>query len=192
LVEKLVAMPRLPLDCEQAVTTMGHVLDDQASEEAKNRLVAHWETCSTCRATWDALAALKAVGAEVRCPGFVLPQLAAVALPRVAPAARRARLAAAAVYILAGGLALFSGGREWFGRDLEQKFETAFFYGRAVVENRLRSVEKQANRFLQKTQRLAHESLGQAFAFFRQAFGPSEPNPQKEKNVLSPEEDGQS
>ncbi len=191
LVQKLVTIPRLPLACEQVVASFGEVLDGEASPANRKRVAEHVQSCDTCRASWEALATLKQVGQQTRASGPLLPKLAAVALPRLAPAARRTRLAAAALYIVAGTLVLFSGNREWLGRELNQKLETTFFYGRAVVENRLRWVEKQAQAALHRTQHLARQSLSQAFEFWRQTLGGSE-NRKEQKPVPSNEEEGRS
>ena len=192
LVQRLAAMPRLPQPCEVAVARMGAVLDEEATDEERELLAAHLGSCQPCRVSWEVLASCKQLGRETKPPGALLPRLAAVALPRIAPAARRARMAAAVLYIVAGTLVLASGNQQWLGRQAAQKVETALFYGKAAVANRLRWAEKQARTWLDHTQRVARESLAKAFELWRATLGTSPQNPTPEKRVSQHEEEGRS
>jgi len=189
LLQRLVAMPRLPHSCEAAVASMGAVLDEEATDKERQLLVTHLASCQPCRLTWEVLATCRQVGRDTKAPGVLLPRLASVALPRLAPATRRARLAAAVLYIVAGTLVLATGNQDWLGREVTHKVETAFFYGRAVVTNRIRWAEKQARAWFNQTQRMARESLAKALELWRTTLGtvPGNQGPQKR---VSKEEEG--
>lgn len=192
LVEKLLRIPRLPPACEVAVVAMGAALDQEITDEERTKLLAHLPSCPACRATWDGLATLKQVGSASFASGTLKRGIAAKALPQLTPPVRRARWAAAALYIVAGALALISGQGEWLGRRVSQKIETAFFYGRAVVVNRMQWMEKQGKKWLARTHQLAKESLSNAFDFFHNPRNPNQQNPKEENGVPSSKEEGES
>lgn len=190
LVEKLLHIPRLPQACEAAAEAMGATLDQEVTAEERRKLLAHLPSCPACRATWEGLATLKQVGSASVASGTLKRRIAAKALPQLTPPVRRARWAAAALYILAGALALLSGQGEWLGRGVSQKIETAFFFARAAVVNRLQWAEKQGRKWLSRTHQLAKESLSAAFDFLNNSSSPQ--NPKEDNRVPSSEEEGES
>lgn len=192
LVEKLLSIPRLPQACEAAVVAMGAALDQEITQKERKKLLAHLLSCPACRATWEGLATLKQVGLASSASGTLKRRVAAKALPQLTPPVSHARWAAAALYILAGALALLSGQSEWLGRGVSRKIETAFFYGRAVVVNRVQWAEEQARKWFSRTQQLAKESLSNAFDFWHDSESPQQKNPEKENCVPPSKEEGES
>lgn len=191
LVAKVAAMPRLPVPCERACLAMGHVLDGEATPEARQALMDHLAQCPQCRAVWDSLAAVKQVGAATRAPASLLSRLAAVPLPRLATRKeRRWRLAAAAVYILAGTVFFASGTTEMTSRKASGRIAEAFFYGRAAVTNRVRWAEKELREWLSQTQKLARDSLSRAWRFWHETIVPQDANQKPQKHVHEEEEEG--
>lgn len=191
LVARLAAMPRLPLACEQACEAFGAVLDREATPEQRKALLEHLAHCPACRATWDTLAAVKQTGEATKAPASVLPRLVAVPLPRVeSQGGRRWRLAAAAVYILAGTIFLVSGSGEILGRQAVAKISEALFYGRAAVTNRVRWAQKEVKAWFFETQKLARDSLSKALSFWQETLSPREQNPNPQKHVQEHEEEG--
>lgn len=191
LVAKLVALPRLPLSCEQACEATSAVLHGEATEEQRKALVEHLGRCPACRAAWDVLATLKQVGEATRAPVRLLPQLAALPLPRVeTERGRRWRLAAAAVYILAGTIFLASGSGDVVSREALGKISDAFFYGKAAVTNRVRWAQKEVKEWFSDTQKLARDSLSRAMSFWQETLSPREKNPRPQKHVQENEEEG--
>lgn len=192
LVEKLLHIPRLPQACEAAAEAMGATLDQEVTDEERRKLLAHLPSCPACRATWEGLATLKQVGSASFASGTLKRRIAAKALPQLTPPVRRARWAAAVLYILAGALALLSGQSEWLGRGVSQKIETAFFFARAAVVNRLQWAEKQGRKWLSRTHQFAKESLSNTFEFWRDAGSPNQKNLKQDNRVPSDEEEGES
>ncbi|MCS7182244.1 MAG: hypothetical protein NZ869_03955 [Thermoanaerobaculum sp.] len=193
LVSKLSRMARLPRPCEEAFMAMSGVLDQEAEATQRQKLVQHLGQCSSCRATWEALATLKQTGEATRAPAGVVRAAAALALPQVVRArGSRWRLAAAAAYILAGSVVLATGSGEFIGREAQEKLTTAFLYGRAAVANRLRWAAKELETWFSQSHQLAKDSLSRAFAFWRQTLGVPEENQKAAPTVQSPEEGGPS
>lgn len=191
LLAKLAALPRLPLACEQACEAASAVLDGEASEEQRKALLDHLAQCPACRTTWDTLATVKQVGQVTRAPQSLLPRLAATPLPRIqTKGGRRWRLAAAAVYILAGTVFLSLGNSEVISREAIAKVSDAFFYGRAAVTNRVRWAGKEVKTWLSQTQKLARDSLSKAMSFWQEQTPPQDKNPKPQKPVTQSEEEG--
>uniref|UniRef100_A0A7V1ZHB3 Putative zinc-finger domain-containing protein n=1 Tax=Thermoanaerobaculum aquaticum TaxID=1312852 RepID=A0A7V1ZHB3_9BACT len=190
LVAKIAALPRLPLACEQACEAATAVLDREASEEQRVALMDHLAQCPACRTTWDALATVRQVGEVTRAPQGLLPRLAAIPLPRIESKGRRWRLAAAAVYILAGTIFLAMGNSEVISREAVGKVSDAFFYGQAAVTNRLRWAEKEVKAWLSQTQKLARDSLSKAVSFWQETVSPQDKNLKPQKPVSEGEEEG--
>lgn len=191
LVGKLSAMPRLSVPCERACLAMGAVLDGEATPETRQALMDHLAQCPQCRAVWDSLAAVKQVGAATSAPARLLARLAAVPLPRLATRKeRRWRLAAAAVYILAGTVFLASGTTDIASRKASGRIADAFFYGRAAVTNRVRWAEKEVREWLSQTQKLARDSFSRAWRFWQETVAPGDTNRKPEKRVHESEEEG--
>ncbi|MFN3414436.1 MAG: anti-sigma factor family protein, partial [Thermoanaerobaculum sp.] len=166
------------------------VLDGEASQEQRTALLDHLAQCPACRATWDALATVKQVGEVTRAAQGLLPRLAAIPLPRIESKGKRWRLAAAAVYILAGTIFLSLGNSEVISREAVGKVSDAFFYGRAAVTNRLRRAEKEVKAWLSQTQKLARDSLSKAMSLWQGTVSPQDQNPKPKKPVSSGEEEG--
>lgn len=191
LVARLVALPRLPFACEQACQVFCAVLDREATPEQRKALVEHLSRCPACRTTWDTLATVKQVGGATRAPESLLPRLASTPLPRVeGQRGSRWRLAAAAVYILAGTIFLVSGSGDLVNREALSKVSEAFFYGRAAVTNRVRWAQREVSEWLSQTQKLARDSLSRAVCFWQETLSPREKNPQPQKHVQQSEEGG--
>ncbi len=191
LVAKLSALPRLPLACEQACEAASAVLDGEASEQQRRGLWEHLAQCSACRTAWDSLAAVKQVGEATKAPQSLLPRLAATPLPRVqSKESRRWRLAAAAVYIVAGTVFLAMGNSEVISRQGAAKVSDAFFYARAAVHNRVRWAEREVRLWLSQTQKLAWDSLSKAVSFWQETIAPQNKNPKPQKPVSQSEEEG--
>lgn len=191
LLAKLSALPRLPLACEQACEAASAALDGEASEEQRKALLDHLAQCPPCRTTWDSLATVKQVGEATKAPPGLLPRLAATPLPRVqTKGGRRWRLAAAAVYILAGTIFLGLGNSEVISREAVAKVSDAFLYGRAAVTNRVRWAEREVRAWLSQTQRLARDSLSKAVSFWQETLAPQDKNPKPQKPVSQGEEEG--
>lgn len=191
LLAKLSALPRLPLRCEQACEAASAVLDGEANEEQRESLLEHLAQCPACRTTWDSLAAVKQVGEATKAPQSLLPRLASTPLPRIqTKGGRRWRLAAAAVYILAGSAFLATGTSEIISREVVAKVSDAFLYGRAAVTNRVRWAERGVRAWLSQTQRLARDSLSKAVSFWQETVAPQDKNPTVQKPVSQGEEEG--
>jgi len=78
LKQKIKALPRLALACEQAIERLGAALEGELPEEERAALLEHLHSCHPCQAVWEAFATLREVGAGTRAPGRLK---AAVALP---------------------------------------------------------------------------------------------------------------
>lgn len=191
LVAKLAALPRLPSACELACEAASAVLDGEASEQQRQALLDHLAECPPCRAAWDALATVKQVGAATKAPQSLLPRLVATPLPRIqTKGARRWRLAAAAVYILAGTIFLSLGNSEVISREAVAKVSDAFLFGRAAITNRVRWAQRETKRWLSQTQSLARDSLSKAVSFWQETLAPQDKNLKPQKPVSQPEEEG--
>lgn len=190
LVARLAALPRLPLACEQACEAASAVLDREAKLEQRVALMDHLAQCPACRTTWDALATVKQIGEVTKAPQGLLLRLAAIPLPRLESKGRRWRLAAAAVYIIAGTIFLSLGNSEVISREAVGKVSDAFFYGQAAVTNRLRWAEREVKAWLSQTQKLARDSFSKAMSLWQGTGSPRDKNLKPQKPVSEGEEEG--
>src|SRR5512136_2321708 len=144
LKQKIKALPRLPLACEQAIDRMGAALEGELPEEERAALLEHLHSCHGCHSVWEAFATLRDVGAGTRAPGRLK---AAVALPprqRLEARQRRGRffdlrLATAAAYLLAALTVMMLSNPATVARESTGRMDLAATYATAVVQNRFDS-----------------------------------------------------
>lgn len=141
LVARLKTLPRLALPCEHAILVIDDALAGELEEEGRRALLDHLDSCARCRATWEASATLREVGAATVARSPLRSRLAIP--PRRRLTARRPqrwfdlRLATAASYLLAAVSVLVAGNPASIARVGSEELDRASLYARAVVVNRV-------------------------------------------------------
>jgi hypothetical protein len=137
---RLKGMLRLPQGCERAVALMGDAFDSEIDEAGRSELLNHLHDCQACRTSWDALATLREVGAQVKATPQLHARLRLHPSQHVATHRRKRpfdlRLATAAAYLLAALTVALLGNPATVARASSDRFEKVGVYTRAAVENR--------------------------------------------------------
>ncbi len=146
LVDRIKAMPRLPLECERSQAIIAEALDGEIDPALRGELVRHLHACRACTAVWEAFATLREVGHSATPPARLRADLAIPPSRRVAVRRRLRffdlRLATAAVYLVAALTVALVGNPITVARASSAGVEKVSLYTRAAVENRLDSVTR--------------------------------------------------
>lgn len=143
LVAKLKTLPRLDLACEQALLVIDAAFEAELEDGGRTALLDHLDACPRCRATWEACATLREVGAATAAPFRLRARLQQH--PGRGQQFRQQRrffdlrLATAAAYLLAAVSVLVAGNPATLARAGTERFDRASLYARAVVENRFQA-----------------------------------------------------
>jgi len=192
LVDRLKRLPRLAAGCEHAQELIALALDDEISAGERSELLDHMHVCPACRATWDAFATLREVGAATRVPERFRAALAIPPRHNLTLRRRRKffdlRLATAAAYLLAALSVAAAGNPGAIARAGTSQMEKATFYAKAAVENRLDSYADKAKRSALEVAGWVGEVVDDARTLARRMFG-KDANPAASDDVV-PDENG--
>ena len=192
LVERLKRLPRLAAGCERAQELIVVALDDEISSAERSELLDHLHVCPGCRASWEAFATLREVGAATRVPGRFRAALAIHPRNNLTLRRRRKffdlRLATAAAYLLAALSVAAAGNPGAIARAGTSQMEKATFYAKAAVENRIDSYADKAKRSVLEVAGWAGEIFDDARTLARRMFG-KDANPAAADDVV-PDENG--
>ncbi|HPS78893.1 MAG TPA: zf-HC2 domain-containing protein [Thermoanaerobaculaceae bacterium] len=143
LKERLKALVRLPLACEQALASLDLALDGELEPRDRDELLAHFRACHACQTAWEAFATLREVGSLTKAPALLRAQTAVHPENRLRTRRTRRtfdlRLATAAAYLLAAMTVFLIGNPAHIARASNAPIEKAAVYTRAAVENRFES-----------------------------------------------------
>ena len=146
LKSRLKGMMRLPQECEHAVELAGAAFDGEITEAGRSELLNHIHQCPACRASWEALATLREVGAQVKATPHLHARLRLHPTQHVATRQRHRsfdlRLATAAAYLLAALTVALLGNPATVARASNDRFEKVGVYTKAAVENRFAAYSK--------------------------------------------------
>lgn len=189
LVARLKTLPRLALPCEQAILVIDDAFAGELEEEGRGALLDHVDACPRCRATWEASATLREVGAATVAPSRLRRRLAAH--PGHRSPARQSRrwfdlrLATAAAYLLAAVSVLLAGNPASIARVGSAELDRASLYARAAVVNRVQACSEAALEQGEAIRAWVGDRVGEVWSALRDFFGPRKANRAAAANVVT-------
>lgn len=192
LLERLKRLPRLAAGCERAQELIVLALDEEIAAPERTELLDHLHHCPSCRASWDAFATLREVGAATRASERFRAVLSVHPRNNLALRRRRKffdlRLATAAAYLLAALSVAAAGDPGAIARAGTSQMEKATFYAKAAVENRIGSYGEKAKHTALEVAGWVGEVFDDARTLARRMFG-GDANPAASDDVV-PDENG--
>lgn len=180
LVTRLKQMPRLAPACETVQDLLAEALESELAAEARAELVAHLQSCASCRAVWEAFATLREVGRLAAPAPRLRAALAISPRNRVDLRHRRRffdlRLATAAAYLLAALTIMLAGNPASLARASSEGVEKASLYARAAVENRFASLSRRAQEVVTNAEGFVRDTAIHAWEQARRMFRPGSAN----------------
>jgi anti-sigma factor RsiW len=189
LKQRIKALPRLALACEQAIERMGAALESELPDDERKTLMEHLHSCPPCQAVWEAFATLREVGAGTRAPARLR---AAAALPprqRIELRQRRSRffdlrLATAAAYLLAALTVMMLSNPATVARESTERMDQAATYASAAVENRYASYSRRVADAAAGAQGWVRDHALEAWQSVRSLLGGRSANQEPKKPVV--------